>query len=98
MVTAPSIEQAGSADAHALQMLKWLQEAATYVRKQTQRMKRYYYGESGSSHHFSDVPPRAPPYGVQLCRTTASGVRIRTVQVVRRRIAPVRRVMVGLGF
>jgi len=36
-------------------------------------------------------------YGV-TARTTASGVRVRTVQVVRRRIAPVCRVMVGLGF
>jgi len=31
-------------------------------------------------------------------RTTASGVRVRIVLVVRRRSAPVCRVMVGLGF
>ena len=40
----------------------------------------------------------APPLYDVTARTTASGVRVRTVQVVRRRIAPVCGVMVGLGF
>ena len=46
------------------------------------------------------VAPRrgATLWRVGLCRTTASGVRVRIVLVVRRRTAPVCRVMVGLGF
>jgi len=46
MVTAPSLQPAGSADEYALQVLERLQEVATFMRaptgKQMHRMKRYY--------------------------------------------------------
>ena len=46
MVTAPSLEPAGSANEYTLQGLERLQEAATFMRaatgKQMQRKKRYY--------------------------------------------------------